>query len=522
MPITWRNVGATIGANDAARLFRGANDSIMGGLDRLRGAVGTVEKGREDQHKFKVDKNTDAFMDAVNQYKSPEELQAAQESGALDKLYSSFGNAINKDVTRNAAEQRLTTLRNQDIAGAQHELTTGELTDDKLSRAAQPTINKIDTMIARRDFAGARETLDTDSAAIDASGDTDDLWAKLISAEESVQDRNTRIADENLARQDQAAARKTAAENRERNASIYQAADIRANAVNNTPDGSAMARQQYLERAEAWNANNPDRKLSTDVINAELDNIEEEWRDRWGITESQDQEIQAHARQLDEVVAQNTAREQDAMAELDRQNADNKKFAWNDDERTTPGDARREWFYGVDGDSETILTQDTDEIDLIQDLVEKEIKLLYEPKRTVEVSDNSGGLTSLLSPTGFAPRTRTETISNPNYDATREWGVEAQEHMGDIMLEVGKRLNPESGSLERMDGVDLEQYGPGIARVVQEVVAEFQSSKRKADLIRQARNESRMRVNTIRNSVNTLKQTKLDEYRELNRAMGSQ
>lgn len=123
MPITWRNVGATIGANDAASLFRGANRTVMDGLDRLRGAIGTVEQGREDQHEFNVEKDTDAFQAALqNQFTTPEELQAAEEDGSITRLREQY-NLADPDVLLNAPAEQEQQLRNDTLAEQEYGLS---------------------------------------------------------------------------------------------------------------------------------------------------------------------------------------------------------------------------------------------------------------------------------------------------------------------------------------------------------------------------------------------------------------
>ena len=186
MPITWRNVSPTMSANAAANLMRGATDTVMGGLDRLRGAIGTVEQGREDKFDHDVETNTDAFLDQLSQYGSPEELQAAQESGAINRLRESFGARINQDLTRDAVDDRLQTLRSDQVADQQYTLAQAQ-------EAAQPLIQELRGI---KDPAKKQEFLDTNADVFGAARMRGPLQQDVWNATEALRSRETAARQE--------------------------------------------------------------------------------------------------------------------------------------------------------------------------------------------------------------------------------------------------------------------------------------------------------------------------------------
>lgn len=139
MPITWKTVGQNIGAGAAADLMRGAGRSIETGLDKLTGAVRSVRDDRQGQYDREVEDNTNQFLDALSQYDSPEALEAAQESGAIDRLRSSFGDRIDKGRVRGAFDQAMSREREEFNTETAFDL-------NKAREAAQPVYQQLQTM----------------------------------------------------------------------------------------------------------------------------------------------------------------------------------------------------------------------------------------------------------------------------------------------------------------------------------------------------------------------------------------
>ena len=111
-PIRWDNVRGPSLAEASAPL-QVAQRSFLSGFQDL----GNVLAQREamDQANFQNTKvnNTNAFLDAVSKYRTPEELKAAQDSGALDSLRASFNGQVDAGAIRGAADARTAALQNQ-------------------------------------------------------------------------------------------------------------------------------------------------------------------------------------------------------------------------------------------------------------------------------------------------------------------------------------------------------------------------------------------------------------------------
>lgn len=111
-PIRWDTVRGPSLAEAAAPLQQ-AQRSILSGF----GDLGNVLAQREamDQANYQNTRinNTNAFLDAVAKYRTPEELKAAQDSGALDALRASFNGQVDAGAIRGAADARTAALQQQ-------------------------------------------------------------------------------------------------------------------------------------------------------------------------------------------------------------------------------------------------------------------------------------------------------------------------------------------------------------------------------------------------------------------------
>lgn len=109
-PITWRNVDAP-DLRGAGALMGLAGNSLNTGFDKL----GEVLKQRQDIASQNWDQqkvnNTQAFMDTLSKYRTPEEYQAALASGELDRMRQEAGAQIDAAATRTAEEARLPFLQ---------------------------------------------------------------------------------------------------------------------------------------------------------------------------------------------------------------------------------------------------------------------------------------------------------------------------------------------------------------------------------------------------------------------------
>lgn len=133
-PITWRNVDAPSGG-ESFRAMAGAQNTLNGAFD----AFGNIIRQREATDAANVatmsENGKQAFLDQLSQAKTPEELAAMQRSGLVEELRAQLSPQA-RAATRNADEARLTSLRQQTIAGDQ-------FNDQALDREQRPVKDAI-------------------------------------------------------------------------------------------------------------------------------------------------------------------------------------------------------------------------------------------------------------------------------------------------------------------------------------------------------------------------------------------
>lgn len=103
-PITWRNVSGPDLTGAAAILGR-SQDNFQNMFDGLQGVMDTARNTQIANQENQVNLNTVRFEEMLrSRYRSPEELQAAQQSGELDALRQQFGEyGLDTDRTGAAA-----------------------------------------------------------------------------------------------------------------------------------------------------------------------------------------------------------------------------------------------------------------------------------------------------------------------------------------------------------------------------------------------------------------------------------
>ena len=113
--ITWQNISGADYSNAARTL-----DAAQQRLDAGFGNLGDILKKREatDTANWDTGKvnNTQAFLDEVAKYRTPEEFQAAQQSGVLDRMRQGFGAQVDANAARTAQDGRLATLQQRGLA----------------------------------------------------------------------------------------------------------------------------------------------------------------------------------------------------------------------------------------------------------------------------------------------------------------------------------------------------------------------------------------------------------------------
>lgn len=149
MTITWRNVSGPTGA-DELRVLSGAANQIGGSFDVLQKALQGYQQEQGRQFRQRKDDNTLAFQQALQStYATPEALQAAIADGSVARLQQSFGNEVNAKELLGAAENRLSSLRQQGLAGIQY---NNQVAQD----AAAPILSAAQAKAYQGDLEGAR------------------------------------------------------------------------------------------------------------------------------------------------------------------------------------------------------------------------------------------------------------------------------------------------------------------------------------------------------------------------------
>jgi len=111
-PIRWDNVNGPA-LSEASRPLELARQTFSDAFGQLGGVLKEREALEASNWQNTKTNNTNSFLDAVARYRTPEELQAAQASGALDQLRAGYGNQIDATAARGAADQRLTQVMQQ-------------------------------------------------------------------------------------------------------------------------------------------------------------------------------------------------------------------------------------------------------------------------------------------------------------------------------------------------------------------------------------------------------------------------
>ena len=100
MPITWRNIQGGNGAVEAGRLLNAAQNSVNTGLDKITDVFAQYRETDRANWENGKENNTQAFLDRLAQFRTPEELAAAQASGELDALKQQYGAQIDRGLIR--------------------------------------------------------------------------------------------------------------------------------------------------------------------------------------------------------------------------------------------------------------------------------------------------------------------------------------------------------------------------------------------------------------------------------------
>lgn len=151
-PITWQTImGQSLA--EASRPLEAAGRSFNAGFDQLGAVLAQREAIDAQNQVIQRNVNTQDFQDKIaSQFKTPEALQAAIQSGAIDQLRAGYGGAIDRAAVRGAPEALLA----QRFAQAQ---AANAYTDQATDRAEQPIRDNILSEIAQGRTGVAKELL---------------------------------------------------------------------------------------------------------------------------------------------------------------------------------------------------------------------------------------------------------------------------------------------------------------------------------------------------------------------------
>ena len=332
MPITWRNIEGDY-TRGAASLFETARRALNDGMGNFKGIVDSRNELNQQNWDTQKEVNTDQFLDRLAQYKTPEELAAAQQSGQLDALKAQFGGQIDRDAVRGAEASQTDVLMRRIAAQNQY-------SDDKTNRDARPLVDQFNGLIAENKLDDARKFLQSNVLGTDESA-----FSNLIL------DRNDKQFSQSMEKSrlalQQAQEQRSQIDWNDKWSEINQrraAVDLGDQAMANATD-FASARTAYLASAK-------EKGLRDDVVNAGLENLQKTYQARTGLTPEQDAAISAHPEYL------KMAKDAELQKELLGRNRYNdvKNF------QVTTDEAIGKVFKRVDGEEDNTASKIRDEI----------------------------------------------------------------------------------------------------------------------------------------------------------------
>jgi len=332
MPITWRNVNGDT-TRDAAGILEVARRAFNDGFGNFQDIVNSRNEVNQQNWDTQKEVNTDQFLDRLAQFKTPEELAAAQQSGQLQALKAQFGGQIDRDAVRDAEAQQADVLMRRIAAQNQY-------ADDKTNRDARPLVDQFNSLIADNKLDEARKFLQSNVLGTDESA-----FSNLIL------DRNDKQFSQSMERSrlalQQAQEQRSQIDWNDKWSEINQrraAVDLGDQAMANTTD-FASARTAYLASAK-------EKGLRDDVVNAGLENLQKTYQARTGLTPEQDAAISANPEYL------KMAKDAELQKELLGRNRYNdvKNF------QVTTDEAIGKVFKRVDGEEDNTASKIRDEI----------------------------------------------------------------------------------------------------------------------------------------------------------------
>ena len=150
-PITWRNVGGTVGGGTAGLLAMG-QQQVNQGLDAIS-KLFRSNAAQDERNFLRVrENNTAQYLDAVASAGGVDALQDPATRQGLEALRAGFGAAIDREATRGAVDTRIAGLQRQAAA-------TAEFEDMNTERAQRGLIDQGIALASAGNMDGVRQLL---------------------------------------------------------------------------------------------------------------------------------------------------------------------------------------------------------------------------------------------------------------------------------------------------------------------------------------------------------------------------
>lgn len=242
-PITWRSITPTADANTAAQLLASSQRSINAAFDPFQKILADKNAFAGQQAGALREGNKQAFLDALDQAKTTEQLAALEASGQLNALLANL-TPDNQAAVRGAGEARAMGLR-QKLLGDQ------QFTEGQTLLAQRPVEDQLAMHLANGDFrsfdqtfADYPELLNKAKWASARAGATDKEVQRTQATEDRQHTLTGRETATELARINLDNARRTATEAEQR-----RAIDTKVNDFITTSQQMTGINRQEIERA---------------------------------------------------------------------------------------------------------------------------------------------------------------------------------------------------------------------------------------------------------------------------------
>lgn len=322
MPITWRNIESDH-TRGAASLFETARSALNDGMGNFKSIVDSRNELNQQNWNTQKEVNTDLFLDRLAQYKTPEELAAAQAAGQLQALKAQFGGQIDRDAVRGAEAAQADVLMRRIAAQNQY-------ADDKINREARPDIDHFYDLVGQGRLKEAAQWKADKQLGVDESSLTNVLL-----------DRNDKQFSQGMEKS--RLALQQAQEYRNKTDWNDKWAEINQNRMAvDLGDQALKGATSFAEARTAFLASAKEKGLRDDVMNKGLANLQASYETRTGLTTEQDEWLNS---QEDVIAANNqAAKDKEALA----------RNRYNDDKvwQTTVDDAIAGVFPRVEGEED--------------------------------------------------------------------------------------------------------------------------------------------------------------------------